>query len=170
MANSNNNHSRFPSSASIFLLFLFFLPRRTELIFNCLGYIFSHQSQTSPFNMATVGNHNKSVAQPSSAMANYANNHLASVTDSEDHDDTGGGVNLRDFDEHGNNISALRATPSRNGGAPLHGYGNMNASSTPVSNPASSSRRNTIAPIGAGRFSEYTPTVDAIDATIEAIV
>lgn len=133
--------------------------------------------------MAAAENHNKSVAESSFAMgnsrsANYANNRFASVAeeDSDDQEERGGGVNLRDFDEDGNAISTPRATASGNGGAPLHGYGSLSSQSTPIGKPAPSSRRNTIAPIGSGRFAEYKPSTSdatvsgAIDATIDAIV
>lgn len=133
--------------------------------------------------MATKGNHDKSVGEPSSATGRSRRatfNRFAPVADYDDQSDTGGGVNLRDFDSEGNRIStpSAKATTTGGGGAPLHGVENANPAATPISKSASSSRRNTVAPIGAGRFPGY-PSSDAraqatmesdIQATINALV
>lgn len=131
--------------------------------------------------MATAGNGDtNSVAESSPSMDMHhraptlGKNRFAALVEADDNDDEVGGVVLKDFDEDedDNDASSVMGT-SHHGGAPLGVYGKQDFSSGPANQPAGFARRNTIAPIGTGRFSEYTANTDvaaALDANLDALV
>lgn len=108
-------------------------------------------------------------------MAKYPNGRYAAFVeadDQNDHDDgddnNGGGVMLRDFEDDSHTSGCSIPTPA--GTHSSASSGNVRATrprknpSTVTfsddSKPPALSRRNTIAPIGTGRYTEYTPNAN----------
>ncbi|KAK4239108.1 hypothetical protein C8A03DRAFT_14501 [Achaetomium macrosporum] len=91
-------------------------------------------------------------------MADYTRNSFSAFTDFDDHEDTGGGVMLRDFDDDG----PFAPTPTNSAASSGHSHSQgshsrKSTSSAAFSKSSASARRNTIAPIGTGRYAEHTP-------------
>jgi hypothetical protein len=107
--------------------------------------------------------HDKSVAETSSTMRNtpmtsYSKSRFAAFMDSDDHDDNGGGVMLRDFEDD-SHTSGYASTPmgtnsSTSSGNARDTDSHKKSSTSSFGKPATLGRRNTIAPIGTGRYSE----------------
>jgi hypothetical protein len=135
--------------------------------------------------VATALDNDKPGAQDSPAMRNdrsakHAHSRFAAFIDPEDtDDDNGGGVMLRDFEDdshtsRGGSVSTPMGTSSSaSSGNGRATHPRKNTSTVSFSVPATTGRRNTIAPIGTGRFSEYTTNVNggaALDASVDAWV
>jgi hypothetical protein len=125
--------------------------------------------------VTTTAQNSQSAGEASSAtrngqMGRYPNGRFAAFIDDDDHDDhddrddNGGGVMLRDFEDDSRASGGSIPTPmgtqsSASSGNVRAARPRKNALTVTFSDdnkPAAMSRRNTIAPIGTGRYSEYT--------------
>ncbi|KAK4153719.1 hypothetical protein C8A00DRAFT_15075 [Chaetomidium leptoderma] len=107
-------------------------------------------------------------------MANYPKNRFATFDDTDDHDDSGGGVMLRDFEDDSHSGSALtpmgtNSSISSGNGRATHPPRTKPATVT-FATPTTLGRRNAIAPIGTGRYSERTTNANDGDALLDASV
>ncbi|KAK3311493.1 uncharacterized protein B0T15DRAFT_490101 [Chaetomium strumarium] len=99
-------------------------------------------------------------------MAVYSRNAFSNFTDFDDQEDTGGGgVMLRDFDD-GSGSGHFAPTPTNSAASSGQSHSQESRSrnsmsSTAFSKPSTSGRRNTIAPIGTGRYAEYAQKTHA---------
>ena len=101
-------------------------------------------------------------AERNGKMANFPKNRFAAFVDDDDDDDSddrGGGVMLRDFEDDSPSGSA--STPvgtksSVSSGPTCSTVPRKTAARVTFTNATTSGRRNTIAPIGSGRYSENT--------------
>lgn len=131
--------------------------------------------------MATTANHHsKPTAGVSSAMRNHQKSRFTAFVDSDDHDDHDGdddthhgGVMLRDFEDD-SHTSGSFSTPigtrsSSSSGNACATHPRKNPSTISFEKPAASGRRNTIAPIGTGRYSDHSANAHA-DAALDASV
>ncbi|EAQ90009.1 hypothetical protein CHGG_06628 [Chaetomium globosum CBS 148.51] len=110
-------------------------------------------------------------------MGKGLKNRFAAFIETDDNDDSGGGVLLRDFDDdsHTSNGGGV-STPMGSNSTISSGHEcatvpRKNPSTTSFNRPATAGRRNTIAPIGTGRYTEYTANTGggaALNAPVDA--
>lgn len=118
-------------------------------------------------------------ARRSDRMGKGLKNRFAAFIGTDDNDDTGGGVMLRDFedDSHTSNGGGV-STPMGSNSSTSSGNGcatvpRKNPSMTSSNRPATAGRRNTIAPIGTGRYMEYTANTNGgapLNAPVDGLV
>lgn len=142
---------------------------------------YPYQSLISPTEMATAAPNKAPVAEttPARRMGKGLKNRFAAFIETDDNDDSGGGVLLRDFDDdsHTSNGGGV-STPMGSNSTISSGHEcatvpRKNPSTTSFNRPATAGRRNTIAPIGTGRYTEYTANTGggaALNAPVDAPV
>jgi hypothetical protein len=129
---------------------------------NCLEPAFPFQSLVSPFALTNMANNNgiwpgeHSPTLRNDQMAAYSRTAFSNLTDFDDQEDTaGGGVMLRDYDDGGHFAPTPTNSAASSGQSHSQESRSRNSmSSNAFSRSSTSARRNTIAPIGTGRYAE----------------
>jgi len=125
--------------------------------------------------MATVtSKNNEPVTGRNGRVTNSSKSRFAAFADSEDHDheENGGGVMLRDFEDDSHYGSASTPMGTNSNTSSSHGRATeprKKTSTVSFNKPSTFGRRNTIAPIGGGRHSGYITSADggaSLDASV----